>query len=127
MRLRAKAVRYEGSGAFVGLTYLARTTVASMSLVVSLASSSWSRVKVQHMKPSRLIFVTRQPLSRGSSTSATCSSCTDPVFLLHRHLLIWAGPNSQVDEIFDPGADHIRMIFLQVVNPRAELHHSAIL
>jgi hypothetical protein len=32
-------------------------------------------------------------------------------------LLFWPGTNSQFDKpIFDMGADHFRMIFLQVVN-----------
>ncbi len=43
-------------------------------------------------------------------------------------ILLWAGSDSHFDEpLFDIGADHIRVIFLQVVNARAKLHHPAVL
>jgi len=47
---------------------------------------------------------------------------------LYRQLLLWAGTNPQFDKPFlDIGADHIWMVFLQVVKARTKLHQSAVL
>jgi len=48
--------------------------------------------------------------------------------MLYRCLLFWTGTNSHVDQPFlDSGADHIRMVFLQVMKAGAKLHQSAVL